>query len=88
MAPPPGLLAADTPAELLPGDVQVDNDTAWARLFEEVLTRFAGLCARRPVVFVIEGIHWIDRSSLDLLSFLAHNQQAAGAPSCEVRLIG
>jgi hypothetical protein len=35
-----------------------------------VLTQFAGLCARRPVVFVIEDIHWIDRSSLDWLSFL------------------
>ena len=75
---------ADTPAELLTWDVQVDSDTARARLFEEVLTRFAGLCARRPVVFVIEDIHWIDRSSLDLLSFLVHNQQAAGALLCVV----
>ena len=75
---------ADTPAELLPGDVEVDSDTARARLFEQVLTQFAGLCARRPVVFVIEDIHWIDRSSLDLLSFLVHNQQAAGALLCLV----
>ena len=75
---------AGTPAELLPGDVQADSDTARARLFEEVLTRFAGLCARRPVVFVIEDIHWIDRSSLDLLSFLVHNQQAARALLCVV----
>ena len=69
---------ADTPAELLPGDVQADSDTARARLFEQVLTQFAGLCVRRPVVLVIEDIHWIDRSSLDLMSFLVHNQQAAG----------
>ena len=75
---------ADTPAELLPGDAQADTDTARARLFEDVLTRFASLCARRPVVFVIEDIHWIDRSSLDLLSFLVHNQQAAGALLCLV----
>ena len=75
---------ADTPAELLPGDVQADSDTARARLFEEMLTRLAGLCARRPVVLVIEDIHWIDRSSLDLLSFLVHNQQAAGALLCVV----
>ncbi len=75
---------ADTPAELLPVDVQGDTDTARARLFEEVLTQFAGLCARRPVVLVIEDIHWIDRSSLDLLSFLVHNQQAAGALLCLV----
>jgi DNA-binding CsgD family transcriptional regulator len=75
---------ADTLAVLLPGDVQADTETARARLFEEVLTRFAGLCARRPVVFVIEDIHWIDRSSLDLLSFLVHNQEAAGALLCVV----
>lgn len=75
---------ADTPAKLLPWDVQVDSDTARARLFEEMLTRLAGLCARRPVVLVIEDIHWIDRSSLDLLSFLVHNQQAAGALLCVV----
>jgi ATP/maltotriose-dependent transcriptional regulator MalT len=75
---------ADTPGDLLPWDGQVDGDTARARLFEEVLTRFAGLCAQRPVVFVVEDIHWIDRSSLDLLSFLVHNQQAAGALLCVV----
>jgi DNA-binding CsgD family transcriptional regulator len=75
---------ADTLTELLPVDVQVDTDTARARLFEEVLTQFAGLCARRPVVLVIEDIHWIDRSSLDLLSFLVHNQRAAGALLCLV----
>ena len=74
----------DTPAELLPGDVQADTDTARARLFEEVLTQFAGLCARQPVVLVIEDVHWIDRSSLDLLSFLVRNQQAAGALLCVV----
>ena len=37
---------ADTPADLLPWDGQADGDTARARLFEEVLTRFADLCAR------------------------------------------
>ncbi len=75
---------ADTPAELLPGDGQVDTDTARARLFEEVLMQVAGLCARQPVVLVIEDVHWIDRSSLDLLSFLVRNQRAAGALLCVV----
>jgi ATP/maltotriose-dependent transcriptional regulator MalT len=74
----------DTLAELLPVDVQADTDTARARLFEEVLTQFAGLSARQPVVLVIEDVHWIDRSSLDLLSFLVHNQQAAGSLLCVV----
>src|SRR5262245_20427990 len=75
---------ADPPADLLPWGVQADSETARARLFEEVLAQFAGLCARRPVVLAIEDIHWIDRSSLDLLSFLVHNQQAAGALLCLV----
>jgi DNA-binding CsgD family transcriptional regulator/anti-anti-sigma regulatory factor len=74
----------DTLAELLPVDLQADTDTARARLFEEVLTQFAGLCVRQPVVLVIEDIHWIDRSSLDLLSFMVHNQQAAGGLLCLV----
>ena len=75
---------ADALAGLLPPDAHADTDTARARLFEEVITRLAGLRARRPVVLVIEDIHWIDRSSLDLLSFLVHNQQAVGAPLCVV----
>jgi len=74
----------DTLADLLPMEVQADSDTARARLFEEVLTQFADLSARQPVVLVIEDVHWIDRSSLDLLSFLVHNQQAAGGLLCVV----
>jgi DNA-binding CsgD family transcriptional regulator len=74
----------DILAGLLPEDVQADTDTARARLFEQVLTWLSGLSARRPVVLVIEDIHWIDRSSLDLLSFLVHNQPAAGALLCVV----
>ena len=35
-------------------------------------------------MLVIEDVHWIDRSSLDLLSFLVRNQQAAGALLCVV----
>ncbi len=73
-----------SPAELLPGHAHADSDTARAQLFEKVLTQFAGLCARQPVVLVIEDIHWIDRSSLDLLSFLVRNQRAAGALLCLV----
>jgi tetratricopeptide (TPR) repeat protein len=50
----------------------------------EQTARPPSACAQRPVVLVIEDIHWIDRSSLDLLSFLVHNQQAAGALLCVV----
>jgi ATP/maltotriose-dependent transcriptional regulator MalT len=75
---------ADVLAGLLPADAQTDTDTARARLFEQVLTRLSGLSERQPVVLVIEDIHWIDRSSLDLLSFLVHNQEAVGAALCVV----
>lgn len=54
-----------------------DADLARARLFEEVLALLQGLAERRPLVLVIEDVHWADRSSRDLLSFVIHNQPAA-----------
>lgn len=49
---------------------------ARSRLFEQVLTLLEHLAAARPVLLVIEDLHWADRSSRDLLSFLIHNQQS------------
>ena len=40
------------------------------QLFEAVYRVLARLAARRPVLLVIEDVHWIDRSSRDLLAFL------------------
>ncbi|MEV8634092.1 AAA family ATPase [Streptosporangium sp. NPDC051023] len=68
-------------ARLLPefgepsGDVE--TDTARARLFEQILTLLERLAERRPVVLVIEDIHWADRSSRDLIAFLSRNLRAA-----------
>ncbi|MFF2809259.1 AAA family ATPase [Streptomyces sp. NPDC058000] len=56
-----------------------DADLARARLFEQFLALMQGLAERKPVLLVIEDIHWADRSSLDLLAFLVHNQQAVPA---------
>ncbi|WP_165553675.1 helix-turn-helix transcriptional regulator [Kribbella capetownensis] len=42
------------------------------RLFEETLTLLEHLGAEAPVVLVVEDLHWADRSTLDLVSFLAH----------------
>ncbi|MFG1626711.1 AAA family ATPase [Kribbella sp. NPDC049227] len=42
------------------------------RLFEETLTLLEHLGAQAPVVLVVEDLHWADRSTLDLVSFLAH----------------
>jgi DNA-binding CsgD family transcriptional regulator len=40
------------------------------QLFEAVYRVLARFAARRPVLLVIEDVHWIDRSSRDLLAFL------------------
>jgi predicted ATPase len=56
-----------------------DAGTARARLFEELLGLLENLADQRPVVLVIEDVHWADTSSRDLLAFLARNLQAATA---------
>ena len=50
-----------------------DPDMARARLFELLLALLEALAARQPVVVVVEDVHWADRSTRDLLGFLARN---------------
>lgn len=68
-------------ARLLPefGEPSGDHDgeTARARLFEQILNLLERLAEHRPVVLVIEDIHWADRSSRDLIAFLSRNLRAA-----------
>ncbi|MGI9022892.1 MAG: helix-turn-helix transcriptional regulator [Acidimicrobiales bacterium] len=47
--------------------------SAQGRLFELVLGIFERLAQKGPVVFVVEDLHWADRSTRDLLSFLVTN---------------
>ncbi|GAA3107975.1 helix-turn-helix transcriptional regulator [Streptosporangium carneum] len=76
----PGHAARDL-ARLLPefgepsGDAE--TDTARARLFEQILNLLERLAERRPVILVIEDIHWADRSSRDLIAFLSRNLRTA-----------
>ena len=42
-------------------------------LFEAVLALLARLSEEEPVLLVLEDIHWADRSTRDLLAFLARN---------------
>ncbi|MFC4062293.1 AAA family ATPase [Planomonospora corallina] len=69
--------AARDLARLLPefgepgGDTE--SDTARARLFEQILTLLERLAEQRPVILLIEDIHWADRSSRDLIAFLSRN---------------
>jgi DNA-binding CsgD family transcriptional regulator/tetratricopeptide (TPR) repeat protein len=71
-------------ARLLPGgaadlDVTEASDAAASgaasrlRLFQAVLTLLGRLSAVRPVMHVVEDVQWADRSTLDLLAFLATN---------------
>ncbi|MEU4718128.1 AAA family ATPase [Nonomuraea dietziae] len=64
-------------ARLLPefGEPSADGDTntGRARLFEQFLTLLERLAESRPVVLVVEDIHWADRSSRDLIAFLSRN---------------
>ena len=56
-----------------------DPGAARGRLFEELLGLLENLADQQPVVLVIEDAHWADRSSRDLLAFLARNLQPATA---------
>lgn len=43
------------------------------QLFEAVYRVLARLAERQPVLLIVEDVHWIDRSSRDLLAFLVRN---------------
>ncbi len=66
---------------LVPQDSGSDGDVgaARARLFEELLGLLENLADQRPVVLVVEDAHWADRSSRELIAFLARNLQPATA---------
>jgi ATP/maltotriose-dependent transcriptional regulator MalT len=68
-----------------PGEPGGDTDPAEARarLFEQVLSLLEALGSSpgdtetRPVILVIEDLHWAPQSTRDLLAFLVGNQRAA-----------
>lgn len=47
--------------------------SAQGRLFELLLGMLRRLAARAPIAFVVEDLHWSDRSTRDLLGFLVRN---------------
>jgi DNA-binding CsgD family transcriptional regulator len=51
--------------------------SAQGRLFELLLGVLERLAAARPVVFVVEDLHWSDQSTRDLLGFLVRNLRGA-----------
>jgi DNA-binding CsgD family transcriptional regulator/tetratricopeptide (TPR) repeat protein len=68
-------LARLTPGGLDPAadDAEPDQAVSRLRLFDAVLDLLHRLGRHRPVVHVVEDLHWSDRSTLDLLRFLAGN---------------
>ncbi len=48
-------------------------DAARFRLFEALRSLFARLATRRPLVVILDDLHWADAQSLQLLDFLAHS---------------
>ena len=68
------LPAMGAPGPLDPGHGG-DAASARARLFEELLGLLENLADQQPVALVTEDAHWMDRSSRELLAFLARNLQ-------------
>jgi ATP/maltotriose-dependent transcriptional regulator MalT len=70
-------------APLLPGTARApeatNEDNAQARLFEGLLSLIDALGAERPVLLVIEDLHWADRSTRAAIAFLARSLVAERA---------
>jgi ATP/maltotriose-dependent transcriptional regulator MalT len=63
----------DVRAELDRPAADLATGTPQGRFFELLLTAFDRLGQERPLVLVLEDIHWADRSTRDFLAFLARN---------------
>jgi len=69
--------------DLAPSEAGVERDGALtsaayqARLFEVVLELLLRLANERPLVLVLEDVHWSDAASRDLVRFLARNARGA-----------
>ncbi|QBI20566.1 helix-turn-helix transcriptional regulator [Egibacter rhizosphaerae] len=55
------------------------DPSSQVRLFESLLRLVQRLAAERPLVLVMEDLHWADTSTRDLLGFLAHSLRDVGA---------
>jgi ATP/maltotriose-dependent transcriptional regulator MalT len=59
--------------ELEPHEVEPLSATGQARMYERLLVLLRRLGEEAPLVLAIEDLHWADRSTHDLLRFLARN---------------
>jgi DNA-binding NarL/FixJ family response regulator len=54
-------------------EARLADEATQARLYEFILAMIGRLAAEAPLVLEIEDLHWADRSTRDLLRFLARN---------------
>ena len=66
-------LATSSLASWLPGYAPADVPHSRVQLLEEFLTLVTRVSEERPVVIVVEDLHWADTSSRELLAYLARN---------------
>jgi AAA ATPase domain len=72
----PAELAAIVP-ELASNQTLIGSDAAArVRVFDAAARALRRASANAPVIVIIDDLHWADRSTLDLLRFLAHQPQA------------
>jgi ATP/maltotriose-dependent transcriptional regulator MalT len=51
----------------------VESDPSQTAIFQQVQDFIAALAAQRPLVILLDDLHWADTASLDLLRFLARS---------------
>ncbi len=68
-----GRLAPALSGELAPLDSGASSST---RLYQALASLFRALADRRPLVLVLEDMHWADRSTRELVALLARQQHA------------
>ncbi|MCW3063333.1 MAG: family ATPase, partial [Solirubrobacterales bacterium] len=66
-------LLADLPRGTAQRDAHRLDDVEQGRTFEALLEAFERLSRSRPLLLVLEDLHWADRSTRDFLVFLAGN---------------
>ena len=60
------------------GESELEPEQARFRLFDAITTFLTGAARSRPIVLILDDLHWADESSLLLLQFLARSLGGSG----------